>query len=97
MDDIDCKKLVADLAVQFYDQGWFPGSGGSLTIRKGKKRQRGGGGVNYIVDSSSQNFFHTTNCSKLDYHPTAIFFTALRKLLAVQTSKRFYLHVSDNC
>ena len=27
----DCKKLVADLASQFYDLGWFPGSGGSLT------------------------------------------------------------------
>ena len=33
----DYKQLVADLAVQFYDQGWFPGSGGSLTIRKGIK------------------------------------------------------------
>ena len=31
----DCKKLVADLASQFYDLGWFPGSGGSLTMRKG--------------------------------------------------------------
>jgi hypothetical protein len=31
----DCKQLVADLAIQFYNLGWFPGSGGSLTIRKG--------------------------------------------------------------
>jgi ribulose-5-phosphate 4-epimerase/fuculose-1-phosphate aldolase len=34
----EVKQLVADLAVQFYDLGWFPGSGGSLTIRKGQIR-----------------------------------------------------------
>jgi len=34
-DTIKFKKLIADLGVQFYNQGWFPGSGGSLTIRDG--------------------------------------------------------------
>jgi hypothetical protein len=67
MDDINYKKLVADLAVQFYDQGWFPGSGGSLTIRKGKKRKedwepwgrggyRGGGGTDIILHKDCKNF-----------------------------------------
>ncbi len=33
---VNYKKLVAELAVHFYNQGWFPGSGGSLTIRDGE-------------------------------------------------------------
>jgi ribulose-5-phosphate 4-epimerase/fuculose-1-phosphate aldolase len=28
------KQIIASLARQFYAKGWFPGSGGSLTIRK---------------------------------------------------------------
>ena len=27
------RQLITDLAIQFYQMGWFPGSGGSVTIR----------------------------------------------------------------
>ncbi len=110
MDDIDCKKLVADLAVQFYDQGWFPGSGGSLTIRKGKKR-RGVGGSTVLYILLHKFFFkqQTVQNQMIILQLKLFLLQVLRKLLAVQTSNCFYLHVnlqlfqllfsrlSDNC
>lgn len=47
-DTIKFKKLIADLGVQFYNQGWFPGSGGSLTIRDG---------ISYVPQSISKYQF----------------------------------------
>ena len=35
---MDSKEIIAGLARQFYTLGWFPGSGGSLTIREGPDR-----------------------------------------------------------
>ena len=32
------KEIIASLARQFYTLGWFPGSGGSLTIRESPDR-----------------------------------------------------------
>ena len=32
------KEIIASLARQFYGLGWFPGSGGSLTIRQSPDR-----------------------------------------------------------
>lgn len=32
------KEIIASLARQFYSMGWFPGSGGSLTIRESPDR-----------------------------------------------------------
>ena len=37
-DKEDTKEIIASLARQFYDSGWFPGSGGSLTIRASPDR-----------------------------------------------------------
>ena len=34
----DKKEVIASLARQFYGMGWFPGSGGSLTIRESPDR-----------------------------------------------------------
>ena len=32
------QEIIADLARQFYNMGWFPGSGGSLTIKESADR-----------------------------------------------------------
>ena len=34
----ESKEIIASLARQFYTLGWFPGSGGSLTIRESPDR-----------------------------------------------------------
>lgn len=36
--DEDSTEIIASLARQFYGMGWFPGSGGSLTIRESPDR-----------------------------------------------------------
>ena len=38
MGDENTKEIIASLARQFYGLGWFPGSGGSLTIRESPDR-----------------------------------------------------------
>ena len=37
-EESESKEIIASLARQFYTLGWFPGSGGSLTIRESPDR-----------------------------------------------------------
>ena len=38
MTEENLKEIIANLARDFYAQGWFPGSGGSLSIRESPDR-----------------------------------------------------------